>query len=226
MENEDGDYEEVKLPKPVCKDKKLIDAVNEFHAELVNNRKSINRNEAYYSVLIEYNLKDGKSLLRRYDVNLLQYNKLQQIWFDTNAARNWYYPIFDEDAVFKYNYVSIYDNKIHTDLFNRSDKQFIDDLLSVIKKDKENVTYAQYKSMQSGNRDFDIDIDCQRVYIINGKRYFDDMTLTFMITKNDVNTMNFLIENGLEEAKLAAGNKPLEQVEKFKMLDEDIEIYD
>ena len=226
MENENGDFEEVLLPKPVCKDKKVIEEIIAFHSEFVNDRNNQNRNSYYYSIDIEYNLKNGKTIYRTYAVDLLNYNKLQNIWFTTNVAKNWFYPIFDEEAEFKYYYVSVYDYKSHTNLFDRSDKEFMLGLIDAIKKDKANITYAEYKDKQKGNRDYDIDFDCQRVYTINGKKYFDDMTLTFMITKNDVNTMNFLIENGLEEAKLAAGNKPLEQVEKYKMLDEDIEIYD
>lgn len=195
LENEEGVYEDVVLPKPVIKDREKIKEITDFHKKLIDKRHD-NQFNFVNTAIIEYNLKDGTRLVRQYSLMDSDSREYERIMFETDAARKWRYPVFDTDNNYNYTKANIC-SKYSYQLGVFYDKD-IDRIIEAIKKDKENITYSEYRDVLN-NRQFEIDIYYQKEYIIDGKKYYEQNSDEYLIGEHDINTIALIKELGLTD---------------------------
>lgn len=195
LDDENGELVEVKLPKPVITDKEKIKQINEFHKKIINNRNEY-QHTFENTIVIEYNLKNGKSLIRQYSLMHSDSEEYESMIFETDAAKKWRYPVFDTDN--NYNYTKAIISSQYSYQLGAFYDGDIDRIIEAIKKDKADITYSEYRDVIY-NRKFEIEIYYQKEFIIDGKKYYEQNSDEYLIGENDVNTLALIKELGLSD---------------------------
>lgn len=192
LRDERGYYADVQMPKSLIYERDKIEQLRSLHEEIISKRHE-NRNDIY-TVIFEYNLKNGRSLLREYPVVYSEYEEYKRIVYDTEASRKWRYSIFDSDNNYKYTSGQIYsENGVLIGMVYDFD---LDKMIEALKKDKADITYDEYLAVIN-DKMYEIGIYYEVEYNVDGKKYYDKESASYYIGENDVNTLALIKELGL-----------------------------
>ena len=196
--------------KPLLTDKEIINKAIVIHNEMVEGRKVLPGRQYDTRIHIEYKLDNGKTVHRVYQITQDRLHQIMNSLYKNKeykeALEEIYTPI---ESVYR---IGLQSGGQYVDLAD--DKEKMKELVSLIKKDVENLSYSQ---MNNEGWSFSVEINYvpleEKIINLNGAEVTkssivgidevdDDIRIEYMhqsINPNYVNTINWIKENGYWE---------------------------
>ncbi len=134
---------------PDLKTPEEIDAVLKLHKHLITQQMHQNEFGDPWDITLSYQLKNGKTLERRYAVDYAEYQAFLEPIITTDTIRKTYFPILRDDTRF-YKKVSVNDRRTASGtLRSFEDQAIIEEFLVALKRDTQNAPYSEYAGRHS-----------------------------------------------------------------------------
>ena len=176
--------------EPIFFEKEHIDGVRELHRELIATTSQKKNTPYYNTMIIEYNLKNGKKLTREYRmVNKADYKKYLKPLWETEEFRKSSFPLLSQENK-NLTHIDIYDRRIKGDIVFRNGSEEFDILLDALYKDMRNFSYEDFA--KDNYNSVNINIYWEPEKVEQGKGY--QTSQAFYLTPNTTNTEKALAE--------------------------------
>ncbi|TDL30966.1 hypothetical protein E2R51_16730 [Jeotgalibacillus sp. S-D1] len=173
-------------------DETAINQVIDIHNELIHHKRSDIYNSV--NIFIKYNLKDGSSISREYEVDTAYLEEISLDLRSNEAVKQTYDPISQLNSLTDLTFATIYDNSSARPA-RISDLGELDELIQALEKDSKNLP-SQYLLLNAP-REFLGDITFSRA---KGEDIF------ISLTKDYEHTISWLKENGYSSSLMLTEN--------------------
>lgn len=170
---------------PMFKDKEHIELARKLHARLIENGDT-KYGENKRNMTIEYTIKNGRKLTRRYVYDRYKDKEFVKPLFETKEYRQSYFDI-ESLSNNEITEISMYDRRMSNELRISRDNEMFDTVVNSVKKDMLSYTYEEFTDIEPSYASINLFCEKENEKIIY--RYKD---IYFKITSKSVNTVNAL----------------------------------
>lgn len=117
-----------------------IENVIELHKHMVSMRRK--KNDYAYTFPIEYTLKDGRKMMRRYSVDMAEEADYMKPLYETDTLREYSFPVINSEVKNFYK-ISISDRRVG-DTTIYPDSAYMQKLIDAFEKDARSATYEEF----------------------------------------------------------------------------------
>lgn len=172
--------------EPMFKKKEHIELVRNFHAQLIEHSDN-QYGENNRNMTIEYTLKNGRKLTRRYMYDIYRDRNFAKPLFETKEYRESYFDIVNT-PIDEITAITMYDRRMSKELrLNQGDELF-DTMINSVRKDMLSYTYEEFADIEASS--FNVNIFCEKKDANEISHRYKD--IYFRVTKKSVNTLNAL----------------------------------
>lgn len=171
---------------PMFKEKEHIELVRDLHAQLIQNSDT-EYGKHSRNMTIEYTLKNGRKLTRRYIYDIYRDREYVKPLFETKEYRESYFDIANTHLS-EITAITMYDRRMSKELrLNQGDELF-DTMINSVRKDMIAYTYEEFTGIEASS--FNVNIFSEKKDANETRYRYRD--IYFNVTEKSVNTLNAL----------------------------------
>ncbi len=170
--------------EPMLKEREHIELVRNFHSQLIQNADT-EYGKHSRNMTIEYTLKNGRKLTRRYMYDIYRDRNFVKPLFETKEYRESYFDIANTPPG-EITAITMYDRRMsHEFRLNQGDELF-DTMINAVRKDMLAYTYEEFTGIEASS--FNVNIFCEKKDADEIRYRYRD--IYFNVTAKSVNTLN------------------------------------